>query len=207
MNEELSRIRIAIFASGEGTNAREIIRYFRDDAHHRVLGKPVEVALVVCNKAGAGVLRVAAEAGIPVCLIEKEKFFRGTHYLEEFRNRHISFIILAGFLWKIPSELIRSFPDRILNIHPALLPSYGGKGMYGKAVHEAVIAAGERKTGISIHEVDELYDHGRIFFQSSIDLSPEETPESLAEKIHALEHKHYPEQIARWLECKLSLNP
>jgi phosphoribosylglycinamide formyltransferase-1 len=206
MKDKLPPVRLAIFASGQGSNAREIIRYFREGAHP-VLGRPVEIALLVCNRAGAGVLGVAAEAGIPVCLIEKEKFFRGSHYLEEFSSRQISFIILAGFLWKIPSELIRHFPERILNIHPALLPSYGGKGMYGKAVHEAVVAARENQSGISIHYVDELYDHGRIFFQSSIHLSPDETADSLAKKIHALEHKHYPEQIARWLECKLSLNP
>jgi len=206
MNVELQPVRLAIFASGEGTNAREIIRYFQDGAH-RVLGRPVEIALVVCNRPGAGVLNIAQQSGIPVCLIEKEQFFRGSHYLDVLSGRDISFIVLAGFLWKIPAELIRKFPDRILNIHPALLPLFGGKGMYGKAVHEAVIASHQKESGISIHYVDELYDHGRIFFQSSFRLSPEETPESLAEKIHALEHKHYPEQIARWLECKLSLNP
>jgi phosphoribosylglycinamide formyltransferase-1 len=206
MNEKSLPIRLAIFASGQGSNARQIIRYFQDGAHP-VLGRPVEIALIVCNKPGAGVLDIAREAGIEVCLIGKEKFFRGSHYLEEFISRDISFIVLAGFLWKIPVELIRVFPDRILNIHPALLPFFGGKGMYGKAVHEAVIAARERESGITIHYVDELYDHGRGFFQASFNLSPEETPESLAEKIHALEHKHYPEQIARWLECKLSLNP
>jgi phosphoribosylglycinamide formyltransferase-1 len=152
-------------------------------------------------------LNIAAGAGIPVLMIEREKFFRGSHYLEEFERRGISFIVLAGFLWKIPVELIRVYPDRILNIHPALLPKYGGKGMYGDAVHRAVVATGARESGISIHYVDDLYDHGRIFFQASFNLSPDETAESLAKKIHALEYKHYPEQIARWLECKLSLNP
>jgi len=206
MNDALRPIRLAIFASGEGTNAREIIRYFQDGAHP-VLGRPVEIGLVVCNRPGAGVLKIAAEAAIPVCLIEKEEFFRGSHYLDVLQGQEITFIVLAGFLWKIPAELIRQFPDHILNIHPALLPLFGGKGMYGKAVHEAVIASHQKESGISIHYVDEMYDHGRIFFQSSFPLSPGETPKSLAEKIHALEHKHYPEQIARWLECKLSLNP
>jgi phosphoribosylglycinamide formyltransferase-1 len=167
----------------------------------------VEVALVVCNKPGAGVLTIAAEAGIPVCLIEKEKFFRGSHYVEDFTRLGISFIVLAGFLWKMPSGLIQIFPERILNIHPALLPAYGGKGMYGKAIHEAVINAGEKESGITIHYVDDLYDHGRVFFQTSLTLSPNETPDSLADKIHALEHRHFPEQVARWMECKLSLNP
>ena len=206
MSEQLQPVRLAIFASGQGSNAGEIIRYFQNGAH-RVSGKNVEVTLIVCNKPGAGVLTIAADAGIPVCLIEKEKFFRGSHYLEEFDKHRISFIVLAGFLWKIPSELIRVFPERILNIHPALLPAYGGKGMYGKAVHEAVIKAGEKESGISIHYVDDRYDHGRIFFQTSLTLSPGETPDSLADKIHKLEHRHFPEQIARWLECKLSLNP
>jgi phosphoribosylglycinamide formyltransferase-1 len=204
MEEELLPIRISIFASGQGTNAREIIRYFHGTGH-LVLGRHVEISLIVCNKPGAGVLDFAQQSGIPFILIEKEKFFRGSHYLEEFRDRDISFIVLAGFLWKIPSELIRAFPDRILNIHPALLPDYGGKGMYGSAVHEAVVAARERESGISIHYVDEIYDHGRIFFQASFNLSPEETAETLAKKIHDLEYKHYPEQIARWLECILTI--
>jgi phosphoribosylglycinamide formyltransferase-1 len=205
MNEELLPIRIAIFASGRGTNALEIIRYFHE-SDHLVLERRVEISLIVCSKTGAGVLNIAEALGIPALLIEKEEFFRGSHYLEEFAVRKITFIVLAGFLWKIPAELIRAYPDRILNIHPALLPAYGGKGMYGNAVHEAVVAAGERQSGISIHYVDELYDHGRIFFQASFNLSPEETAETLAEKIHALEYQHYPAQIARWLECKLTFN-
>jgi len=206
MNEHPQPVRLAIFASGQGSNAHEIIRYFRNGAH-AVIGKHVEITLIVCNKPGAGVLDVASQSGIPVCLIEKENFFRGSHYLEEFSRHNISFIVLAGFLWKIPSALIQAFPDRMLNIHPALLPNYGGKGMYGKAVHEAVIAAGEKESGITIHYVDERYDHGRIFFQTNLTLSSDETPDSLADKIHVLEHRHFPEQIARWLECKLSLNP
>ena len=196
-------IRLAVFASGQGTNAREIIRYFHEEAR-LVLNRRVQVSVIICNKTGAGILEIAKDAGIPVLLIEKEKFFRGSHYLEEFTGRNISFIVLAGFLWKIPAELIRVYPDRILNIHPALLPAYGGKGMYGKAVHEAVVSAREHQSGITIHYVDELYDHGRIFFQASVNLSPEETAETLAEKIHVLEHRHYPEQIARWLENSLN---
>jgi phosphoribosylglycinamide formyltransferase-1 len=206
MNENLLPIRIAIFSSGQGTNAREIIRYFHK-TDHLVMKRRVEISLIVCNKPGAGVVDIASDFGIPVLLIEKEKFFRGSHYLEEFKDKNISFIVLAGFLWKIPDELIHAYRDRILNIHPALLPNYGGKGMYGQVVHEAVVAAHEKQSGISIHYVDEQYDHGKIFFQARLNLAPEETAESLAEKIHALEHKHYPEQIARWMECKLSLNP
>ncbi len=205
MKEESSAMRIAIFASGKGTNAREIIRYFHETSH-LVRGRNVEIALIISNKPEAGVIEIATQAGIPVLLIEKEKFFRGSHYLEEFKDRNISFIVLAGFLWKIPSEIICEFPDRILNIHPALLPDYGGKGMYGSAVHEAVVAAHERESGISIHYVDNIYDHGRIFFQARLPLAPDETAESLAKKIHALEYKHYPEQIARWLESFVNNN-
>jgi phosphoribosylglycinamide formyltransferase-1 len=206
MIKDLSPVRIAIFASGKGSNAREIIHFFQN-GRHRVDGRKIEIALIVCNKAGAGVLNVAEESGIPWMLLEKEKFYNGTQYLEELSKRDISFIVLAGFLWKIPPGLIAAFPDRILNIHPALLPAFGGKGMYGNAVHEAVIASGAKQSGITIHYVDEQYDHGRIFFQASVHLSPEETPESLAEKIHTLEHQHFPAQIFRWVECKLSLNP
>jgi len=202
MNEELMPIRLAIFASGQGTNAREIIRYFHEEGH-LVMNRRVQICLIICNKTGAGILDIAKTSGIPVLLIEKEKFFRGSHYLEEFADRNVSFIVLAGFQWKIPPELIRAYPDRILNIHPALLPAYGGKGMYGKAVHEAIIAANEHQSGITIHYVDELYDHGRIFFQAGVSLSPEETAETLAEKIHSLEHRHYPQQIAHWLEKSL----
>jgi phosphoribosylglycinamide formyltransferase-1 len=205
MNEEFLPVRLAIFASGKGSNAREIIRFFHEAAN-LVSGHRVQVSLIVCNKPGAGVLKIAESAGIPTLLIEKEKFFRGSHYLEEFKTREINFIVLAGFLWKLPVELIRAYPDHILNIHPAILPKYGGKGMYGSAVHEAVIAAHESQSGITIHYVDEHYDHGKIFFQATCSLSPDETPETLAEKIHALEYRHFPEQIARWLESKLSLN-
>jgi phosphoribosylglycinamide formyltransferase 1 len=206
MTKDLSPVRLAIFASGKGSNAREIIHFFQNGLH-LVAGRKIEIALIVCNKASAGVLNVAEESGIPWMLLEKEKFYNGTQYLEELSKRDISFIVLAGFLWKIPTGLIAAFPDRILNIHPALLPAFGGKGMYGHAVHEAVIASGAKQSGITIHYVDEQYDHGRIFFQASVHLSPDESPESLAEKIHALEHQHFPAQIARWVECKLSLNP
>ncbi len=206
VNEKNQPIKIALFASGAGTNAERIIHYFHQE-ENRVSGRRVQVALIVCNKPGAGVLGIAAKEGVPVLLIEREEFFRGQHYLEELEERNIGFLVLAGFLWKIPPELIRAFPGRIINIHPALLPAYGGKGMYGKAVHNAVIDAGDKESGISIHEVDEIYDHGQIFFQARCPVSADESPESLAQKIHALEHTHYPVIIARWMESKLSLNP
>jgi len=206
MNEDLSPIRIAVFASGAGSNAREIIRYFHD-SNHLVNNRRVEIALIVSNKSTAPVLLIAAEAGIPHLILDKERFFQGDHYLDEFISLGISFIVLAGFLWKIPVELIRAYPEHIMNLHPALLPAFGGKGMYGSAVHEAVIASGKRDSGITIHYVDEQYDHGRHFFQASFLLSPNETAETLANRVHALEHQHYPPQIARWMTSKLSLKP
>lgn len=201
-----NQIHLAILASGKGTNAQQIINYFHKQ-DHRVGGHPVVVSLIICNKPGAGVLEIAEIEKIPSLLIQKEEFFNGSHYLAEFDKRNISFLVLAGFLWMIPLALIRAFPDRIINIHPALLPAYGGNGMYGQAVHRAVIAAGEKESGISIHYVDDQYDHGQIFFQARCIVSKEDTPEILAQKIHALEYAHYPEQIARWIASKLSLNP
>ncbi|HTJ15013.1 MAG TPA: formyltransferase family protein [Dinghuibacter sp.] len=183
-----SPIRLALFASGSGTNAQKIIERFR--SHPRIT-----VDLVVCNKPGAGVLAIAAAAGIETLLIDRERFFRGDAYLPELRARGIDWIILAGFLWKVPSALIAGYPAHILNIHPALLPKYGGKGMYGHFVHEAVVAAREPQSGITIHLVDEQYDHGAHVFQATCDLSPSETPETLAVKIQALEHRYFPEVI------------
>ncbi len=206
MNTEMQPVRIAIFASGMGSNAREIIRYFHE-AGHNVLGRKVEIGLIACNKTGAGVIQVAAESGIPVLMLERITFESPNSCLQELTGHNISFIVLAGFLWKIPAALIRAYPERILNIHPGLLPNYGGKGMYGKAVHKAVVENNERESGITIHYVDEVYDHGRLFFQANFNLAPGETAESLAIRIGKLEHEHFPEQIARWIECKLSLNP
>jgi phosphoribosylglycinamide formyltransferase 1 len=181
---------IAVFASGAGTNAKQIIGHFAG-------GVIAKVVLVVCNKPGAGVLRVAEDAGVPTLLIEKERFFQGDGYLAELQLRKIDFIVLAGFLWKVPVKLIDAFPGRIINIHPALLPRYGGKGMYGQKVHEAVIAAGEKESGISIHYVNEVYDEGRMLLQVTCPVYPHDTAATLASRIHALEHKHYPELIEK----------
>jgi phosphoribosylglycinamide formyltransferase-1 len=184
--------RIAIFASGAGSNARAIIRYFQDSAD-------VTISLVACNKPGAGVLDIAAGAGIPVLMIDREQFFRGDGYVDELRAAGISHIVLAGFLWKIPAILVQAYAGRIINIHPALLPQYGGKGMYGAHVHEAVIRNGDTESGITIHEVDELYDHGQPIFQARVPVERSDTPESLAAKIHVLEHAHYPRVIEAWV--------
>lgn len=188
--------RIAIFASGAGSNAQKIIDFFRESVQ-------VQVALIVCNKPGAGVLNIAQKEGIPVLLIEKERFFRGDSYLPEFKKAGISFIILAGFLWKVPAALIQAFPNQIVNIHPALLPLYGGKGMYGNHVHAAVIAAGDKESGITIHYVNEQYDDGATIFQARCPVQPGDTPDALAQRIHALEHAHYPKVIESLLSSKV----
>lgn len=193
-------VRVAIFASGAGTNAREIIKYFHTGGH-QVQGRPVKIVLILCNRPGAGVFEVAAAAGVPTILMDKEQFFRGSHYLEDLKKFEVDNIVLAGFLWKIPSALIQAYPNHILNIHPALLPDFGGKGMYGDAVHRAVLDTGAQETGITIHFVDELYDHGSIFFQARFKVQPDDTVESIAQKVHALEYKHFPEQIARWMNA------
>jgi formyltetrahydrofolate-dependent phosphoribosylglycinamide formyltransferase len=187
---------IAVFASGAGSNAHKIIDYFNDNE------KSGKIALIVCNKPGAGVLDIAKRHGIETLLLEKEAFFNGDSYINELKKRGISFIVLAGFLWKLPSSLIKAYPNKIINIHPALLPKYGGKGMYGNRVHEAVIAAGEKESGITIHYVDELYDHGGIVFQATCSIAGNETADSLAEKIHKLEHQHYPVVIDEVLKLQ-----
>lgn len=185
-----SSIPVAIFASGAGTNAEKII------GQTLLPGKGIfRVDLIVCNKPDAGVLKIAATHHIETLLMDKENFFRGDGYVTEFKARGIQFIILAGFLWKLPVSLIRAYPNRIINIHPALLPKYGGKGMYGDKVHAAIIAAGEKESGITIHYVDEFYDHGNIIFQSTCAVDEKDTAETLAQKIHVLEHTHYPRVI------------
>jgi phosphoribosylglycinamide formyltransferase-1 len=177
-------IRIAIFASGAGSNAAKIIDFFKKDTK-------IQVALIVCNKPNAGVLNIAAHNQIPVLLIEKEAFFRGNAYLPQLQEANIDFVVLAGFLWKIPEKLIAAYPNKIINIHPALLPKYGGKGMYGSFVHEAVITNKEKESGITIHFVNEHFDEGKHIFQATCSILNNDTPESLAAKIHILEHEHF----------------
>lgn len=183
---------IAIFASGAGSNAQKIIDHFREN-------KRVKIALIVCNKPEAGVLKIAEKEGIPALLIVKEQFFRGNAYVPALKEKNIDLIVLAGFLWKIPVTLIQAYPGKIVNIHPALLPKYGGKGMYGQFVHAAVIAAGEKESGITIHYVDEHYDHGDIIFQAVCPVFSGDTPELLAKRIHELEHKHFPVVVEKLL--------
>lgn len=185
-----SVVHIAIFASGAGSNAQKIIDHFRPDSHR---DSPLaKISLIVSNKKEAGVLQIAEKEKIPSLIIEKDKFFRGSGYMDELKEKKISFIVLAGFLWKIPDPLLKAYSKRIINIHPALLPNYGGKGMYGMSVHEAVLAAGEKESGITIHYVDDHYDHGDIILQVRCAVLDEDTPETLAHRIHALEHANYP---------------
>ena len=179
---------IAIFASGEGTNAQQLIDYFKDN-------KTIKVALVVSNKSIANVLNRAKVSGIPSLIINKKDFYDNNNIIEKLLDYNIDIIILAGFLWMIPESLIKAFPDKIINIHPALLPKFGGKGMYGMNVHKAVIESKESESGISIHYVNEKYDEGKIIAHYKCTVSENETPESLAKKIHLLEHENYPKVI------------
>lgn len=188
-----SRVKIAVFASGAGSNAEKLIHYFKDS-------DLATVALVVCNKPGAGVLAIAEKEGVPTLLIEKEPFFRGDGYVPYLRSKGIGFIVLAGFLWKIPSALIEAYPRHIVNIHPALLPKFGGKGMYGQYVHEAVVNAGEVESGITVHYVDEHYDNGDIIFQTACPILPGDKPGDIAQRIHQLEHAHYPRVVEEVLK-------
>ncbi len=190
--------KMAVFASGTGSNAQKIIGHFSDPSKKGV------VALIITNNPKAGVLQIAEKAGIPSLIIEREQFLRGEGYISHLKAKEIDFIVLAGFLWKVPQALIDAYPGRIINIHPALLPKYGGKGMYGNFVHQAVIDAKEPESGITIHYVDEHYDHGDIIFQARCAIDSNDDTNSLIEKIHALEHKHYPmvvEQVLNTLNA------
>ncbi|MEO6357953.1 MAG: phosphoribosylglycinamide formyltransferase [Ferruginibacter sp.] len=187
---------IAIFASGAGSNALKIINYFNA---HPTTGT---ITVIVCNKPGAGVLDIAKQYHINTMLLDKEQFFHSNYHIDELKKLGVQFIVLAGFLWKVPSPLIKAYPNKIINIHPALLPKYGGKGMYGTKVHEAVIAAGESESGITIHYVDELYDHGNIIFQATCKIEVGDDANALAQKIHLLEHQHYPAVIEQVLKLQ-----
>jgi phosphoribosylglycinamide formyltransferase-1 len=199
-------IHIAIFASGAGSNARKIIEYFENKAAGtssslNSLGSKaasIKISLIVCNVPGAGVLDIAEEKGIPSLMINKSDF-AANGYVESLKNAGIDFIVLAGFLWKVPEVLVKAYPKAIINIHPALLPKYGGKGMYGARVHEAVIDAGEKESGITIHWVNEHYDEGAIIFQAKCSINSSDTAETLANKIHALEHAHFAPTIEKLL--------
>lgn len=177
--------KIAIFASGNGTNAERIMEYF-------LANKDVNVELVLTNNQKAGVLLRAKKFDVETMVFTREELYKSNKVVDALLKKDISFVILAGFLWLIPSSILKQFPDRIINIHPALLPKYGGKGMFGHHVHEAVISQKEKLSGITIHYVNEHYDEGNIIFQATCQISNDDTAESLASKIHELEYRHFP---------------
>lgn len=179
---------IAIFASGSGSNAQQISEYFKDHP-------TIQVRLILSNNPGAYVIERAVKMGVPTYLFNRDEFYTSEKVLKVLQECGISFIVLAGFLWMVPDYLLKAYPGRIINIHPALLPKFGGKGMYGEKVHQAVIQSGEKRTGISIHYVNERYDEGEIIFQESFDINSDDTPESIAKRVHALEYKHFPRII------------
>jgi len=181
---------IAIFASGSGTNAQRIIEYFSENPE-------ITVALVLCNKQDAFVLQRAEKLNVP-SFVFSSKELKNTDIIDKKLEEYkIDFIVFAGFLLMMPLRLINKFPERIINIHPALLPKYGGLGMYGEYVHKAVIAAGDTESGISIHFVNENYDEGNIIFQARCNVLKNDTPETLAASIHELEYKYYPQIIEK----------
>jgi len=182
--------RIAVFASGSGSNAQRIAEYFAETGM-------LEISAIYCNNPAAFVLERAKSLGIPSVVFNRDSFYNSASVLEDLQRRETDWIILAGFLWLIPENILQAFPHRIINIHPALLPKYGGKGMYGMKVHQAVIAARDAESGITIHYVNEHYDEGDIIYQARCKINKEDTPEILAAKIHELEYAHFPAVIGK----------
>jgi phosphoribosylglycinamide formyltransferase-1 len=183
-------VKIAIFASGSGTNAENIIRYLRTS------GK-ISAEYILSNKGDAYVLERAKMLNVPTLVFNRQDFYEPGKILRFLKDNNIQWIILAGFLWLIPEYLITAYPNKIINIHPALLPKFGGKGMYGTRVHQAVIDNNEKESGITIHFVNNEYDKGKIIFQAKCKVEPSDTAESLASKVHELEYIHYPRVIEK----------
>ena len=189
-------IKIALFASGSGTNAQRIFEYFKDRSD-------IEITLLLSNNPKAYALKRAELFKIPTRVFTKTEFKDSDTIVNELKSAGIHWIILAGFLWMVPENLIKAFPTNILNIHPALLPDFGGKGMYGMNVHTAVKESGAEKSGITIHKVNEEYDKGEIVFQDSFEIFPEDTPETIAQKVHELEYQHFPRIIEEQIKKSL----
>ena len=189
-NLRVMKKNIAIFASGSGTNAENIIRYFQEN-------DLIRVALVLSNRSDAYVLERAHRLQVPSEVFLKEDWVSGEQILALLHEYHIDFIVLAGFLVRVPERLLHAYPDKIINIHPALLPKFGGRGMYGDHVHEAVVAAGETESGITIHYINEHYDEGDTIFQAKCPVLPDDSAIDVAQKVHSLEYKHYPLIIER----------
>ena len=185
----MKKIRLAIFASGSGTNTEAIVKYFHDHPQ-------VEVSGIYSNNPNAYVLQRARKLQVPGYVFTRQEL-NDPAFVDKLEAQQVDLIVLAGFLWLLPANLVARFPQRIINIHPALLPKYGGKGMYGHHVHAAVLANREKESGITIHYVNERYDEGTVIFQARCPVYPDDTPDTLAQRIHALEHKHYPEIIEK----------
>ena len=184
---------IAIFASGSGSNAENIANYFAGSDY-------AQVSLIVANNPNAYVLERAKKLNIESLTVSKAEFMAADSLIEELKSRNIDFIVLAGFLLLVPKKLIEAYPGRIVNIHPALLPKHGGKGMYGDRVHQAVVEAGDSESGITIHLIDADYDKGTTFFQAKCPVLPTDTPDDVAAKVHALEYEHFPHVIDEILQ-------
>ena len=194
-NLRVMKKNIAIFASGSGSNAENIIRYFQEN-------DLIRVALVLSNRSDAYVLERAHRLQVPSEVFLKEDWVSGEQILALLHEYHIDFIVLAGFLVRVPERLLHAYPDKIINIHPALLPKFGGKGMYGDRVHEAVVAAGEKESGITIHYINEHYDEGNTIFQATCPVLSTDSPDDVAKKVHALEYEHFPQIIEQVLNNK-----
>ena len=180
--------KLAIFASGNGSNAEKIFEHFKGSDH-------VEVSLLLTNNPNALVIERAKRYNVPVAVFNRKGFYETEEITDMLLSHEVDLIVLAGFMWLVPPSLVKAFPNKIINIHPALLPKYGGKGMYGDFVHKAVVEAKESESGITIHFVNEHYDEGQIIFQERCTVSPDDTPETLAGKVHLLEHRFYPQVI------------
>ncbi len=181
--------RVAIFASGSGTNFQQICEYFNAKE------TDIKIELLIVNKANAYVLERAKQLNVKSLYFNREDFYSTNKVVDALLENKIDFIVLAGFLWLVPNNILKEYDNKIINIHPALLPNYGGKGMHGHHVHQAVIAAKEQESGITIHYVNERYDEGNIIFQAKCEITPEDTADTLAEKIHLLEKEHFPKVI------------
>lgn len=192
----IKKTSVAVFASGGGSNAEEIFKYFQNHPD-------IKVSLLLSNNPQANVLERAKKFDIPSVVFNKDEFRDPPKVLEWLSEKNVSHIVLAGFLWLIPEYLIRAFPNKIINIHPALLPKYGGKGMYGEKVHAAVKQAGEKYSGLTIHLVNDRYDEGRILFQTQCEIDETDSPSVIAKKVLKLEHEYYPKVIEGWILDKL----
>jgi phosphoribosylglycinamide formyltransferase 1 len=188
----MKQARVAIFISGNGSNAEAIFQYFKNHP-------TIKVEMVLSNNPEAYGLVRAHKFCIPAKIVTRQQFRESGEVVDALKEAKITHIVLAGFLWLIPANLIKAYPHRIINIHPALLPKFGGKGMYGMKVHEAVKAAADTLSGITIHEVDEHYDEGRILFQATCEIDIADTPKEIGEKVQRLEHIHYPRIIEEWI--------